>query len=86
MGPRKAFHEGWTTPEKAIIGGGNIIAQNYIYQGQDTLYKMRWNPDRPGTHQYATDVAWAFKQTTRMYDLYRMIDHYYQVFEVPKYK
>ena len=85
-GARKALHEGWTTPEKAIIGGGNIIAQNYIYQGQDTLYKMRWNPDRPGTHQYATDVAWAFKQTTRMFDLYRMIDHYYQVFEIPKYK
>ena len=27
--------------------------------GQNTLYKMRWNPANPGTHQYATDINWA---------------------------
>ena len=23
---------------------------------------MKWNPEKPATHQYATDVAWAVKQ------------------------
>ena len=85
-GARKAFNEGWTSPEKAIIGGANIIAHDYIYNGQDTLYKMRWNPDTPGTHQYATDIAWAYKQTTRMYNLYQLLDSYYQVYDIPVYQ
>jgi beta-N-acetylglucosaminidase len=36
-GARKAFNAGWTSPEKVIIGGANIIAQSYIYAGQDAL-------------------------------------------------
>jgi mannosyl-glycoprotein endo-beta-N-acetylglucosaminidase len=81
-----AYEQGWTTPEKAIIGGAQLIAQNYINKGQDTLYKMRWNPDSPGTHQYATDIGWAVKQVNNLKKLYDMLDFYTLVFDVPVYK
>ena len=35
---------GWTTPAKAIIGGAKFVRQDYINKGQNTLYRMRWNP------------------------------------------
>lgn len=57
QGAAYAYKMGWTTPEKAILDG--YISEQYSnhkeYQ-QDTLYKMRWNPNSPGTHQYASDI------------------------------
>lgn len=68
FGSERAYQEGWFTPEAAIIGGAKWVAENYIHNPhyqQKTLYEMRWNPSTPGTHQYATDVGWAIKQTNR---------------------
>ncbi|SUJ93207.1 Bifunctional autolysin [Staphylococcus aureus] len=48
-----------TQYQKAIVGGAKFIGNSYVKAGQNTLYKMRWNPAHPGTHQYATDVDWA---------------------------
>lgn len=84
-GARRAFNQGWTTPDKAIVGGAKFVALNYIDQGQDTLYKMKWNPAAPGTHQYATDIGWAVKQTPNIFNLYSLLDSYTLVFDVPKY-
>ncbi|MFL0195620.1 N-acetylglucosaminidase [Clostridium sp. WILCCON 0269] len=64
-GTETAYEKEWFTPEEAIKGGAAWIAAQYINnptRNQDTLYKMRWNPDNPGEHQYATDIAWAYKQ------------------------
>jgi mannosyl-glycoprotein endo-beta-N-acetylglucosaminidase len=52
---------------------------------------MRWNPEAMdyygyATHQYASDIGWAVKQTSRIKDLYDLLDHYSLVFEIPKYK
>lgn len=66
---KKAVSEGssyaaksdWSSPEKAIMGGAEFISKNYVSRGQDTLYSMRWNPENPGTHLYATDIHWASK-------------------------
>ena len=44
---------------KGIIGGAKFVRQGFISKGQNTLYRMRWNPRSPGNHQYATDVRWA---------------------------
>ena len=52
-GIKYAQQAGWNTPEKAILGGAQFIANNYIKSGQNTLYKMRFNPQNPGVHQYA---------------------------------
>jgi mannosyl-glycoprotein endo-beta-N-acetylglucosaminidase len=83
-GAKKAFDEGWFTPEDAIIGGAGFI-NTYIARGQDTLYKMRWNPINPGHPQYATDVAWALKQTSNIKRIYDLLDRYVLIYDVPKY-
>jgi beta-N-acetylglucosaminidase/RNase P/RNase MRP subunit p29 len=85
-GAEYAYKAGWFTPELAIIGGAQFVSENYIHAGQDTLYKMRWNPDHPGTHQYATDIGWAAKQTYRITDFYDLLSNYTLVFDVPHYK
>ncbi|MFB8735944.1 hypothetical protein ACEQPO_26605 [Bacillus sp. SL00103] len=35
---------------------------------------MRWSGE--ATHQYATDIGWAYKQVTRMYGLYNLLINY----------
>ncbi|MGX9806591.1 SH3 domain-containing protein [Exiguobacterium acetylicum] len=84
-GARTAYEKGWFTPEAAIMGGAEFIGTQYIHHAynQNTLYKMRWNPMNPGRHQYATDMGWAAKQTTRIYDLYQQMDSYTAVFDIP---
>lgn len=84
-GAKYAFDRSWFTPEDAIIGGAKNIANKYINDGQNTLYKMRWNPDKPGSHQYATDVGWANSQTNRISEIYGFINDYVLIFELPKY-
>ncbi|MFJ7640013.1 SH3 domain-containing protein, partial [Peribacillus sp. NPDC097225] len=90
-GAQYAYNAGWFTPEAAIIGGAEFIAKGYISTGQDTLYKMRWNPAGASsygyaTHQYATDIGWAVKQVKQIYNLYSLLDSYNLNIEIPKYK
>ena len=85
-GSEYAYKQGWFTPEQAIVGGAKFIAEKYINKGQDTLYKMRWNPANPGVHQYATDVGWAYKQVARIQQLYNLVDTYILIFDVPQYR
>jgi mannosyl-glycoprotein endo-beta-N-acetylglucosaminidase len=87
-GAEYAYKQGWFTPEAAIIGGAEYIASQYINNPtykQDTLYKMRWNPANPGTHQCSTDIGWAVKQALNISQLYDLLDHYTLTFEVPSY-
>ena len=57
-GRAMAVKEGWTSPEKAIKGAAQWIANNYLNRGypgdQNTLYLMKW--DVPGAQ--ATGSAW----------------------------
>jgi beta-N-acetylglucosaminidase len=88
QGSEYAYKNGWFTPESAIIGGAQFIGSKYINNAsyhQDTLYKMRWNPADPATHQYASDIGWAAKQTSLIKGLYNMLSSYYLTFDVPKY-
>ncbi|MCQ2010432.1 SH3 domain-containing protein [Sporolactobacillus sp. STSJ-5] len=85
-----AARQGWFTPEAAILGGAQFIAQSYINSAayhQDTLYKMRWNPANTQTasHQYATDIGWAVKQARIMNYYYGKLSGYTLRFELPKY-
>ncbi|WP_409302915.1 glucosaminidase domain-containing protein [Peribacillus sp. SCS-155] len=89
-GSQFAYEQGWTSVEKAIEGGAKFVADNYISKGQNTLYKMRWNPDgmeRYGyaNHQYASDVGWAVKQTDRIVSMYNQLSRYTLVFDLPTY-
>lgn len=96
-GAAKAYEEGWTTPYKAIVGGAKFIGNEYI-KGENnegrvlnTLYKMRWNPlamaetGRFGK-QYATDIGWASKQVSTMYNIYQQMDSYTLYLDIPNYK
>ncbi|PFP24263.1 mannosyl-glycoprotein endo-beta-N-acetylglucosamidase [Bacillus sp. AFS073361] len=90
-GAKYAYEAGWFSPEKAIVGGAAFIGKGYVNNGQDTLYKMRWNPafaavNMYASHQYATDIGWAFKQTSKMYELYSLLDEYILVLDIPKYR
>ncbi|WP_404455536.1 peptidoglycan-binding protein [Oceanobacillus kapialis] len=90
-GAKTAYRNGWTTPYKAIIGGASFIGNNYVKAGQNTLYKMKWNPgamDKLGEadHQYATDIGWASKQIYTMYNLYQDIGITNVLLDVPEYK
>ncbi|SER70211.1 Beta-N-acetylglucosaminidase [Gracilibacillus ureilyticus] len=82
-GAKYAFDNKWFTVKDAIIGGAADIADNYINDGQNTLYKMRWNPDSPGHPQYATHVMWATIQAGKMDSMYSLIDNKVLNFEVP---
>src|SRR5690606_6669478 len=89
-GAIRAYKEGWTSVEKAIIGGAAFIGNDYIKAGQNTLYKMRWNPQAMvelgrADHQYATDIAWASKQVRNIYNLYNEIGINTYFFEIPVY-
>ena len=61
-----ARNKGWTSPAKAIMGGASFVRKDYINKGQNTLYRIRWNPKNPTTHQYATAMSGAnIKQYNR---------------------
>ncbi|MRG85078.1 SH3 domain-containing protein [Salinibacillus xinjiangensis] len=81
-GAKYAFDQGWFTQSASIIGGAKSI-YNYINRGQDTLYKMRWNPISPGYPQYATHVAWATLQTGRIAEVYSLLDDYTLYIDIP---
>ena len=89
QGAAYAYKMGWTTPEKAILGGTEFISKQYINNypyNQDTLYEMRWNPASPGRHQYATDIAWATKQAERMEKIYATFTNATITFDIPVYR
>lgn len=83
-----AYTNGWFSVDKAISGGAFWISRSYINNvtnKQNTLYKMRWNPYTTGSHQYASDIGWASKQTKNVkliMDSFVTADLY---FDVPKY-
>lgn len=89
LGAQYAYNKRWFTPELAILGGAEFTSGSYInhptYQ-QNTLYKMRWNPAKPGQHQYASDIGWASKQVGRVKTLYDQCSNYVLKFDIPQYK
>nr|WP_239585953.1 N-acetylglucosaminidase [Bacillus mesophilus] len=89
-GAKKAYDEGWFTVELAIAGGAEFAKNSYIYNGQNTLYSMRWNPagmaeKGSATHQYATDIGWSNKQV-HYYSQFYFGREYNLHFDIPVYK
>lgn len=67
--------KGWNTPEKAIVEGAKIIAQNYIADGQYTLYFQKWNTSPVSsnaiTHQYMTNIEAPNSESSIAYESYK---------------
>ncbi|WP_461102295.1 N-acetylglucosaminidase, partial [Staphylococcus aureus] len=85
-GIKYAKQAGWDTVSKAIVGVAKFIGNSYVKAGQNTLYKMRWNPAHPGTHQYATDVDWANINAKIIKGYYDKIGEVGKYFDIPQYK
>lgn len=88
-GSRKAYREGWTSVRAAIMGGAEFISDMYVNASvgrQNTLYKMLFNPDNPGEHQYATDCEWATNQATILDRLFRIFPNAVRSYEIPVYE
>lgn len=47
---------------------------------------MRWNPLKPGQHQYATDISWAKVQAQIISELYNKIGLTGEFYIYDKYK
>lgn len=58
----------WNTRLKAIRGGAYFYANDYLNNGQNTLYLKRFNVqgERPFTHQYATGVYAPSVESTKL--------------------
>ena len=78
-GRKMAIINGWSSPEKAIMGAAQWIAKNYVYKAdypQCTLYAMKWDYGRSnaslayGWHQYATSATWAHSIARIIGDIY----------------
>ncbi len=76
-GKSYAEKEQWTSPDKAIIGGAKFIRNEYFENNQLNLYQMRWNPENPAQHQYASDIRWADK-------IAQLMDKCYKQFGIKK--
>lgn len=95
-GAETAYNNGWFTPYDAIVGGAAFIEDGYVSGNnkyniiQNTLFEMRWNPELMNnkgfaSHQYATDIGWAYKQVKIMSDVYK-IKPYTLYLEIPVFK
>lgn len=87
-----AYSKGWTTPSKAVSGGADELAKNYINKGQYTVYYQRFNvrngAGKNGTHQYMTNIMAPFgeaQSTKNSYSKYG-ITNQPLVFEIPIYE
>ncbi len=88
LGSEYAYTKGWFSIDLAIAGGADWISKNYINSltyNQNTLYKMRWNPNITGTHQYATDIGWANKQTKNIKSIMDKFTSANLYFDIPRY-
>ena len=53
-----SYSRPWNTAYKSILGGGQFLGENYINNGQNTIYFEKFNvvTEHPFTHEYMTNV------------------------------
>ncbi len=79
----------WNTRYKAIEGGAQFYAENYVNKGQNTLYLKKFNVtgNPPYTHQYMTNVQGAATEARVMSKAYDEATRAAElVFKIPIYK
>lgn len=87
-GAKLAYARKWFTVDAAIDGGAQWISHQFINNPtykQNTLYKMRWNPQSPASHQYASDITWTKQQVEKIKSRYELSPNSTLYFEVPVY-
>lgn len=81
---------GWNSPYKAIVGGSAFLSNDYIKQGQDTLYLQKWDLFGPafGNHQYQQNIQAPSTESIGTYNGYNksaVLDNAF-VFSIPVFK
>ena len=69
-----AKNRGWTDPEKSIMGGAATLANDYISDGQDTLYFQKFDVVPEGGYyvwQYMQNVAASKNEGEEIREAYR---------------
>ena len=68
----------WTDPEKAIKGGAEFLAREYINRGQNTGYLQKFDVDNSDGslywHQYQQNVSAAKTESSSVLKTYKSID------------
>ena len=84
-----AQKKGWNTLEKSISGGIDIIANEYIKVGQNTLYFQKFNVTEKSTfaHQYQQNLFAAKTESATLRNTYLDIETYdsQHTFVIPVY-
>ncbi len=80
-GAREAKKRGWNDKEKALVGGVEKIAVEYLASYQNTLYLQKWNVDprsvtakgesRNFWAQYMQNISGAKTEADTVYEVYR---------------
>ncbi len=83
-----AKEQGWDTRYKALLGGAQFLAKNYIGVGQDTLYFQKFDVIARGglyAHQYMTNVEAAISESKSVAKAYTDKKQAF-VFRIPVYE
>lgn len=70
------YQRPWNTASKAVSGGADFIAGDYIRQGQDTMYYQKFNVAtyakiKRHTHQYMTNLGAPWSESDMLYYSYK---------------
>lgn len=79
---------GWDTRYKALLGGSQLLAKNYIAVGQDTLYFQKFNVVNAKNlygHQYMSNLTAAYTEGRKLGQGYTDKQQAF-VFQIPVYK
>lgn len=82
-----AKQQGWNTIYKSLAGGSQIVAENYIKKGQNTIYFEKFNvvyKNSLYSHQYMTNVQAAMSEGSNMAKAYANKNQAF-VFRIPVY-
>lgn len=82
-----AKQQGWDSIYKSIAGGSNVVANNYVKKGQNTIYFEKFNvvyQNSLYTHQYMTNVQAAMSEGVNMGKAYADKNQAF-VFRIPVY-
>ena len=85
-----AKNQGWNNAYYSILGGADVISQNYIRKGQDTLYLQKFNVNPQGSyklysHQYMQNISAPTTEAKSIRNLYQKansLDNTF-VFKIP---
>ena len=73
-----AKSKGWTDPEKAIVGGAEFLAGEYLDFGQNTLYLQKFDVDDSDgdlySHQYMENIEAPSSECSTTFEAYKEVD------------